>query len=57
MKTTIDNRLRDKDDANFNDSESDNNNDVDADDENTCHPARFAGKSRGERRTAKACAK
>ena len=54
MKTTIDNRLRDEDYASFNESESD---DLDADDENTCHPARFAGKSRGERRTAKACAK
>ena len=34
-----------------------NDDDADADGDNACHPERFAGKRRGERRTAKACAK
>ena len=44
-------------DDNDDDYAGKNDDDADADGDNACHPERFAGKRRGERRTAKACAK
>ena len=45
------------DNADADDDDADNADGDDADGDDACHPARFAGKRRGERRTAKACAK
>ena len=47
----------DADDADDDDADADNADGDDADGDDACHPERFAGKRRGERRTAKACAK